>query len=152
MQKAIDAFLPFANNFDGVYEPLFRGAHGRLRRERMLNTINQWKIRMQKPVGTSTDLNAWWKTVVENVDCLHDEALQQRMKDILEFIEQAGIVRDNHDVFIATEDTTIFYQCADEQQILSGASLQVESPCWYLHTTPPRIVEKGFCNIQPQQS
>jgi len=143
--QVFNAFLPYANDFDGLYEPLFKGAKGLRNKERMLNTINEWSLRIQKVCCTSPELNSWWNVVVANLDSLDEKAIQARMGMIADLLQNGGIVRDNRSELVADDETSLYYMEVDDEVWSVGDKLKVDSPCWYLPTTPPRIIEKGYC-------
>jgi len=143
--QVFNAFLPYANDFAGLYEPLFKGAKGLRNKERMLNTINEWSLRIQKVCRTSPELNSWWNVVVANLDSLDEKAIQARMGMIADLLQNGGIVRDNRSELVADDETSLYYMEVDDEVWSVGDKLKVDSPCWYLPTTPPRIIEKGYC-------
>ena len=143
--QVFNAFLPYANDFDGLYEHLFKGAKGLRNKERMLNTINEWSLRIKKVCRTSPELNGWWDVVVANLETLDEKAIQARMGMITDMLQNGGIVRDKRSELIADEETSLYYMEVDDEVWSVGDKLKVDSPCWYLPTTPPRIIEKGYC-------
>ena len=144
-EQVFNAFLPYANEFDGLYEPLFKGAKGLRNKERMLNTINEWSLRIKKVCRTSPELNSWWDSIVAHIDTLDEKAIQARMGMITDFLQNVGIVRDSRSELIADEETSLYYMEVDDEVWSVGDKLYIDSPCWYLPTTPPRIIEKGYC-------
>lgn len=142
---AFSAFLPYANDFDGLYEPLYKGAKGLRNKERMLNTFNEWSLRMRKVCIASPELYSWWNSVVADLDALDEKALQARLGVVLDMLQKVGIVRDSRSELIADKVTSLYYLEVDDETWSTGEKLVVDSPCWYLPTTPPRIIEKGYC-------
>jgi len=58
-----------------------------------------------------------------------------------------GIIRDDRKELIVREDTSMYYQQSNGVPLNIGKQIRVESPCWYLPTTPVRVLEKGYCEI-----
>lgn len=143
--EVIKAYLPHANSFDGLYEPLYKGAKGLRNKERMLNTLNEWSIRMRSVARESPELRSWWDAVVSDVNNLDVETIQTRMNVVLALLKKGGVIRDSRSELVADEDTSLYYTEADDEIWSVGDKLKVDSPCWYLLTTPPRIIEKGYC-------
>jgi hypothetical protein len=102
-------------------------------------------LRIQKVCRTSPELNSWWNVVVANLDSLDEKAIQARMGMIADLLQNGGIVRDNRSELVADDETSLYYMEVDDEVWSVGDKLKVDSPCWYLPTTPPRIIEKGYC-------
>ena len=62
-------------------------------------------------------------------------------------IKKCGIIRDDRKELIVREDTSMYYQQSNGVPLNIGKQIRVESPCWYLPTTPVRVLEKGYCEI-----
>lgn len=148
MQEVCKAFLGYADNFQGLYEPLYKAARGTISQERKSNVLTEWNIRMnnisQPPIG----LKSWWGTIVADWATLSDHQLQERAAQILEMIKACGIVRDDRNMLTAKSDTTLYYQNSEGKTWSVGQELVVESPCWYVQSNPVRIIEKGYCEIK----
>ena len=147
MTKVCESFLMFANNFQGVYEPMYKASVGGISLERMRNVLRTWDIRMGNICQPPICLRCWWATVVADSDTLAVQDLQERCQQVVQMILESGIVRDDKNEFVASTDTGVYYQELDNRKIERGQNLRVDSPCWYLPSNPIRIIEKGYCEL-----
>lgn len=145
MKEVCQAFLMYADNFQGLFETMYKASVGSISHERTRNILREWDIRMgniaQAPIG----LTSWWATVIVDDDKLTDKELQNRAQGVVQMILSCGIVRDDRTEFMAVEDTGMYYQHIDGDKWNVGQKLCVESPSWYLPSNPVRIIEKGYC-------
>lgn len=145
MKEVCQAFLMYADNFQGLFETMYKASVGSISHERTRNILREWDIRMgnitQAPIG----LTSWWATVIVDDDKLTDKELQNRAQGVVQMILSCGIVRDDRTEFMAVEDTGMYYQHIDGDKWNLGQKLCVESPSWYLPSNPVRIIEKGYC-------
>lgn len=145
MKEVCQAFLMYADNFQGLFETMYKASVGSISHERTRNILREWDIRMgnitQAPIG----LTSWWATVIVDDDKLTDKELQNRAQGVVQMILSCGIVRDDRTEFMAVEDTGMYYQRIDGDKWNVGQKLCVESPSWYLPSNPVRIIEKGYC-------
>lgn len=140
-------FLMYADNFEGLYEPLYKASVGSISLERMKNLLTEWNIRMENIQGAPVGLRYWWSTIIDRKNELSYNELQTCSKKIIQMIRNCGIIRDEASEIIAQDDTNLYYQHIDDLKFETGQKLHVESPCWYLPSNPVRIIEKGFCEI-----
>ena len=147
MKEVCETFLLYADNFQGLFEPMYKVSIGTISMERMRNVLKEWDIRMGGIVQAPICLRSWWATVITNIDTLSMDELQNRSKLVVEMIHACGIVRDSQTELVAKENTGLYYQHADGKQLVVGQTVRVESPCWYLPVSPVRIIEKGYCEI-----
>lgn len=147
LEEVCKAFSPYAENFEGLYEKLYKASEGLIPSERKRNVLTEWDIRMGNIGNAPACLKQWWMTVVADKDTLSDESLQDRAKRVLEMLHGCKIIRDDRKELTATGDTTRYYQCADGETWSVGQTLRVTVPCWYLPVSPTRILEKGYCEI-----
>ncbi len=147
MQELCNAFIMYASSFQGLYEPLFKASIGALSHERMRNLFTEWDIRMNGIAHIPICLKSWWATIVPDNENMSDEALQKRAQLFVQLIRLCGIVRDDKTEIVAKEDTGMYYQRSDGEELIAGQKLRVESPCWYLPSNPVRVIEKGYCEI-----
>ena len=144
IQEVCKAFLPYADRFEGLYEPLVKASLSTISEERAGNVLEEWRIRFSG-IGPSAPscLKSWWVSVAEA------EGLtpQERAGKILDMVFSCNIVRDGKKEFTAGADTSLYYQEIDGKAWKEGDRLRVESPCWYVPGEPVRILEKGFCEI-----
>lgn len=141
------AYLMYADNFQGLYEPMYKASIGAISQERVMNVLREWNIRMSRIINIPIELKGWWSTIIADIDVLPYSELQMRSREIIKMIEGCGIVRDNRSEFIADNDTNQYYQNDDCGKFVTGQKLRVETPCWYLPCNPVRIIEKGYCEI-----
>ena len=147
MTEVCQAFLMYANDFQGVYEPMYQASVGAISFERMRNVLKEWNIRMGNIGQPPISLKSWWSTMVADCDTLSAKELQGRCQQVVQMIQAGGIIRDGQTEIVAKTDTGMYYQESNNSSIESGQRLRVESPCWYLASNPVRIVEKGYCEI-----
>ena len=147
MIEVCEAFLMYADGFQGLYEPLYKASMGKISLERMKNVFAEWDIRMGRIRNIPIVLRGWWTTIVANKDVLSYEELQERLQKVVQMIEGCGIVRDKQSELIAKADTNLYYQHDEDIRFEAGQKLRVESPCWYLPSNPVRIIEKGYAEI-----
>lgn len=147
MTEVCKAFLMYANDFQGVYEPMYQASVGAISFERMRNVLKEWNIRMGNIGQPPICLKSWWLTMVADCDMLTAKELQARCQQVIQMILASGIIRDDQTEIMAKTETGMYYQESNNSSIESGQRLRVESPCWYLPSNPVRIVEKGYCEI-----
>jgi len=147
VDEVCQAFLLFADNFYGVYEPLYKASINEISLERKRNIFMEWDIRMENVGNAPFCLKSWWSTISADIAHLSDGELQERAKTAIEMIKKGGIIRDDRKDLIVSEDTSMYYQQSNGTPLNIGKQIRVESPCWYLPTTPVRILEKGYCEI-----
>lgn len=147
MKRVGNAFLTYADNFEGIYEALYRAASGSLSKERIFNTFAEWNIRMNNIRKAPVCLKDWWAIIANDKEALTENELRGRMEQVLDMLFLSGIKRDNRQILTVTNETMIYYQSTDGGSWSLGQELQVESPCWYIPCTPVRILEKGYCEI-----
>lgn len=145
MTEVCQAFLMFADNFQGLFETMYKASIGSISHERMRNVLQEWDIRMGNITQSPICLRSWWATIIADSDNLTDKELQGRARSVVQVILSSGIVRDDRTEIVATEDTGMYYEYADGEKWSVGKKLSVESPCWYLPSSPVRIIEKGYC-------
>lgn len=148
MMEVCQAFIAYADYFEGLYEPLFLASQGIISRERKYNLLAEWNIRMNNISQIPIVLKSWWNTIIANLDKLSDEDLQDRAILIVKMLIACEIKRDSQKELIARNDTTMFYQNTEGKTWNVGQKLLVESPCWYIRTNPARVIEKGYCTIK----
>lgn len=148
MTAVCQAFLLYADNFQGLFEPMYKASLGTISRERMCNVLKEWDIRMGSIAQTPICLRSWWATVISHIDALTDKDLQGRAQIVVQMIRLCGIVRDDRTEIEVKDDTGMFYQQSEGGKMLAGQKLRIESPCWYLPGMPIRIIEKGYCGIK----
>lgn len=147
MSDVYKSFIMYADTFQGLYEPMFKASIGKISQERIKNVLTEWNIRMTSIKNIPIGLRGWWSTVIENKDMLSYNELQARSQKVIDMIKNCGIIRDNQSELVAEDDTNLYYQHADGIVFKAGQKLCVESSCWYLPSTPVRIIEKGYCEI-----
>lgn len=141
------AFLLYADNFQGLFEPMYKASVGSISYERMSNVLKEWDIRMGSIAQTPICLRSWWTTVIANLGTLTDKELQDRAQMVVQMIRLCGIVRDDRTEIEVKDDTGMFYQQSEGGKMVAGQKVRIESPCWYLPGMPIRIIEKGYCGI-----
>ena len=141
------AYLMYADNFQGLYEPMFNASLGAMSQERIINVLKEWNIRMNNIKNIPIELKGWWSTIIADIDILSYYERQMRSTEIIKMIEKGCIIRDNRSELIADNDTNQYYQNDDCSKFLIGQKLRVETPCWYLPCNPVRVIEKGYCEI-----
>lgn len=147
MSDVYSAFLVYADVFQGLYEPMYKASKGLVSRDRIQNVLSEWNIRMDGIPNIPIGLKGWWFTIVANQETLSYTGLQQQSQKVMQMIENCGIIRDDQSDLVAENDTSLYYQHIDGVVFEVGQKLQVESPCWYMQTSPVRIIEKGYCVI-----
>lgn len=147
MTEVCQTFLMYAENFQGLYEPMYRASIGAISQERMMNVLAEWDIRMNNIGQDAVCLKSWWATVITNCDRLSNLELQDRSRLVVEMIQSCGIIRDDLTEMVAKKDTGMYYHLSDGDRLLVGQQLRIESPCWYLPSCPVRVIEKGYCEI-----
>lgn len=147
MTDVCKEFLMCADNFQGIFETMYKASVGSISPERIRNVLLEWNIRMGGIAQASISLRSWWATVIADFDNLSDEELRERAKRIVQMVLSSGIIRDDRKEMVAVQDTTMYYQNSDEGEWDMGQQLHIESPCWYLPSSPARIIEKGYCVI-----
>ena len=147
MTEVCQAFLMFADNFQGLLETMYKASVGAISEERKRNVLREWNIRMKNVAQAPIGLKSWWSTVIANCEILSDKELQERAQQIVQMIQSCGVVRDDQTEMVAQEDTSMYYENSDESKLVAGQKLRIESPCWYLPGNPVRIIEKGFCEM-----
>lgn len=147
MTEVCQAFLIYADNFQGLLETMFKASVGAISEERTRNVLREWDIRMKNIAQTPIGLKSWWSTVIIDCETLTDKELQGRARQIIQMILSCGIVRDEQTEIVAQEDTCLFYENSDGSKLVTGQKLSIESPCWYLPGNPARIIEKGYCEM-----
>lgn len=121
MHEVCNAFLPYAGNFRGLYESLYGALNYKCSKEVLFNIMSEWDIRMNNIPNIPINLKAWWETVAVDIETLTEQQLKNRVSQILYMIKVSGIIRNG--------------DAADEF---------VSSKCWYVKTTPVRIIEELF--------
>lgn len=147
MAQVSKSFLMYADNFQGLFETMYKASIGTISYERMRNVLREWDIRMGGIAQAPIVLRSWWAVVIADFDSLSDGELQERAKSVVRMILSSGIIRDERRELTASQDTVMFYQTSDEVGWKIGQTLCVESPCWYIQSNPVRIIEKGYCRI-----
>ena len=147
MAELGQAFLMYADNFQGLYEPIYKASIGAISQERIRNVLMEWDIRMGNISQAPICLKSWWSTVSVGMESLAREELIDRAQRIIQMIHMCGIIRDNKKELVAVDDTNMFYQNDDGVMWSIGQKLRVESPCWYIQCTPVRVIEKGYCEL-----
>lgn len=147
MNEVCKAFLMYANDFQGVYEPMYQASVGAISFERMRNVLKEWDIRMGNIGQPPICLKSWWLTMVADCDTLTAKEFEARCQQVIQMVLASGIIRDDQTEIMAKTETGMYYQESNNSSIESGQRLRVESPCWYLPSNPVRIVEKGYCEI-----
>lgn len=145
MTEVCQAFLLYADNFQGLLETMYKASVDSISHERMKNVLMEWDIRMGNIAQSPICLRSWWATVIVGYESLTDKELQGRARSVVQMILSSGIVRDDKTEIVAVEDTGLYYQHVDGETWSVGQKLSVESPCWYLSSSPVRIIEKGYC-------
>lgn len=145
MGEVCETFLLFADNFQGIYEPMYQASLGKISFERKLNVLVEWDIRMNNIGKLPVTLKSWWSTIVANLSSLSSDELQQRTSSVIEMIKSCNIIRDDKTELTVSENTLLYYQRSDGGALVAGQKVRVETPCWYLNSTPVRILEKGYC-------
>lgn len=148
MTEVCQAFLMYADNFQGLFETMYKTSVGAISEERKRNVLKEWDIRMKNIAQAPIGLKSWWSTVIAGCETLTDKELQERAHQIMQMIQSCSIVRDNRKEIVAEEDTGMYYQHSDGNLLMAGQELRVETPCWYLPGNPLRIIEKGYCGIK----
>lgn len=138
-------FILFADIFRGIYEPMYKASKGMISHERIKNTFLEWNIRIESINKRYERLRCWLTAITEGIENLSMEELQGRALQIMDMIGQCGIRRDNRTELICDEDTGMYYDTHNESIMKCGKRLRVESPSWYINSTPVRIIEKGYC-------
>lgn len=141
------AFIFYADNFQGLYETLYKASQGVISVERMKNVLTEWDIRMGNISQAPACLSQWWSTLIAGYESSTGEDLQSRARRVFQMIQSSGIVRDEKKEFIAADDITMYYQTLEGALLTPGQKVRVESPCWFLPGNPVRIIEKGLCEI-----
>lgn len=147
LAEVCPAFLMYADNFQGLYETMYKASQGRISRERMNNVLLEWDIRMDNIPNAPVALKSWWATVIDNATVLSDSEAQERAKRVVQMVYSCGIIRDAKTTIVAAADTSMFYLSSTDENWHEGQRLRIESPCWYMQTKPIRVIEKGFCEI-----
>lgn len=147
MTDVCNAFVEYAENFSGLYETMYKASIGTISMERKRNLLTEWDLRMDNLVKAPGCLKGWWASVVIDKDSLTDEELQHCAQQILDMVLACKIVRDQRNELVADADTAQYYLCEDGSSWEVGQKLRVKSPCWYIPCSPPRILEKGYCEI-----
>ena len=142
------SFLIYSDNFQGLYETMYKASIGSISFERKNNVFKEWDLRMCNIGQVPIELKSWWATIMAHCEKLTDEEIQKRAQLIVNMIFTAGIVRDGEKELIATRDTVLYYDSSDEVRWNAGQKLIVETPCWYLPSSPVRIIEKGYCKTE----
>ena len=145
MEEVRQAFLMFADNFQGLYEPMYKASIGTISFERKLNVLMEWDIRINSIGNLPVSLKGWWSTIVANLSSLSDDELQKRATTVIEMVKSCNIIRDQKTQLTVNEETMSYYQRSDGNNLVKGQKIHVETPCWYLDSTPVRILEKGYC-------
>lgn len=145
MTEVYKSFLVYANNFQGLFEPMYKASNGVISRERINNLFLEWDIRMDGVSSPHFSLSSWWSTIMLDLDRLSDIELYERAKSVIQMIKSCGIIRDDRQMLVASDDTNLYYQPYDGKSVKTGDKIRVVSPCWYMKTSPVRIIEKGFC-------
>ena len=140
-------FILYADIFQGLYEPMFKASVGSISQERIINVFAEWDIRMKGIKNIPIELRGWWSTIIDDKITLTSNELQKRAEQVVNMIENCGILRDGNSELIADNNTNLYYQHVDGIMFEQGQKLRVESPCWYLPTNPVRIIEKGYCEL-----
>lgn len=140
-------FLMYADNFQGLYEPMYKVSVGSISQERMKNILMEWDIRMGNISNAPISLKSWWATMIAGYEDLPANELQKRATSIVQMIFTAGIVRDDRKDLVASQDTVMYYHNPEGIKWEKGQKLHVEAACWYMPCVPVRIIEKGFCEI-----
>lgn len=148
MKEVCRYFLMYADSFQGLYETMYQVSVGSISTERMSNALIEWDVRMSSIAHIPTPLRSWWSTIIINHDHLSNLEMQKRACNLIEMIKSSGIIRDSQNEFIAQQDTNMYYQTSDGTTWSLGQKLCIDSPCWYLPSTPVRIIEKGYCEIK----
>lgn len=138
-------FILFADIFRGIYEPMYKASKGMISHERIKNTFLEWNIRIESINKRYERIRSWLMAITEGIDSLSKEELQGRALQIMDMIGQCGIRRDNRTELICDEETGRYYDTHNGSTMKCGKQLRVESPSWYINSTPVRIIEKGFC-------
>lgn len=147
MTDVCNAFITYASNFQGIFEPMFKASQGIISQERKYNTLLEWNIRMNNIKKAPACLKGWWATIIADKETLSDEELQRRASMVMKMLEASGIIRDDRQTLVAMTDTAMYYQNLDNVSWNVGQELRIESPCWYMQCSPVRILEKGYCEI-----
>lgn len=145
LKEVCQAFLMYADNFDGLFETMYKASVGSISHERIRNVMQEWDIRMGMVAQAPIDIKSWWATVIAGYESLTDKELQGRTQSVIQMVLSCGIVRDDRTEIVAVEDTGLYYQHVDGEKWNVGQKLCVESPSWYLPSSPVRIIEKGYC-------
>jgi hypothetical protein len=145
MKEVCQAFLMYADNFQGLFETMYKASVGSISHERMRNVLQEWDIRMGNIAQPPICLRSWWATVIAGSESLTDKEMQDRAQSVIQMVMSCGIVRDDRTEIVAAEDTGMYYQHVDGGKRNVGQKLSVESPSWYLPSSPIRIIEKGYC-------
>ena len=140
-------FILYADIFQGLYEPMFKASVGSISQERIKNVFAEWNIRMKGINNISIELRGWWSTIIDDKITLTSNELQKRAEQVINMIENCGILRDGNSELVADNNTNLYYQDVDGIMFEQGQKLRVESPCWYMPTNPVRIIEKGYCEL-----
>ena len=147
MTEVCQAFLMYADNFQGLLETMYKASVGAISEERKRNVLREWDIRMKNISQIPIGLKSWWSTVIVDCETLSDKELQERAQQVVQMILSCGIVRDEQTEMVAQEDTSMYYENSDGCKLVAGQKLRIESPCWYLPGNPVRIIEKGYCGM-----
>ena len=147
MAVVCDAFLTYADNFQGLFEPIYQASVNTISYERKKNVLVEWNIRMGGIGAAPVCLIRWWETIVKDLESLPDMELKKRAQNVVQMIGSCGIIRDNRLELTASERTPIYYQQVEGFSWEIGQQLRVESPCWYVPSSPVRIIEKGYIEI-----
>ena len=145
MTEVCQAFLMYADNFQGLLETMYKASVGAISEERKRNVLSEWDIRMKNIAQIPIGMKSWWSTVIADSETLTDKTLQERAQQVIQMILSCGIVRDEKTEMVSQEETCMYYENSDGSQLVAGQKMRIESPCWYLPGNPVRIIEKGYC-------
>ena len=145
LKEVCQSFIMFADNFQGIYEPMFKASMGEISFERKKNVLIEWDIRINNIGKLPITLKGWWSTIIANLSSLPDDELQKRAILVIDMIKSCNIIRDKRTDLAVDETTLLYYQRSDGGALVIGQNVHVETPCWYLDSTPVRILEKGYC-------
>lgn len=145
---AYKEFEPHAENFEGLFEPIVKIVNNTFSKERIVNTLEEWDIRISNLPGNNTEIKKWWENEIYNgtpFNSVSRKSLIKKTKKIQHFLLGNGVIRDNRTNFTATSDMNIYYQTNDLEDLEIGEEYTIETPCWYIPYSPDRVIEQGYC-------
>ncbi|MCX7773550.1 MAG: hypothetical protein N2376_10620 [Clostridia bacterium] len=141
LQRAKEEFAANAAAFSGLYEPLYKMSKSGSKFR--AGIIGDWSVRTENLENAEHYCGVWKEKLKEASSWDQEQGLAV-VKELLDFVWDAGVCRDDTETVIVDGSTYKKYGTIDGELIEAGSEARVKSAFWFIED---KIVEKGVIGI-----